>query len=208
MSRTHGAQNQNYELKRIALLEQIELRLILEQTISFREMAVVAQVSVPTLRHYFKNRDGVIIAYLAWKRGLGETHLQQAAAATGTFATSVHALLQYSLYGFQHQRVIDIHVVGLSQGLTNPLLGPAYLQSILEPSLAAVETRLATHISRGEMRNVDVRVAALALIAPLILAALHQMELGGEKLRCLDLPQFAKNHGEAFIRGYQSETKG
>ncbi|MGL4441314.1 MAG: hypothetical protein ACRCUE_18820, partial [Bosea sp. (in: a-proteobacteria)] len=67
---------------------------------------------------------------------------------------------------------------------------------------AAAEQRLATHIERGQMRDVDVRTAALALLSPVILAMLHQRDLGGEVVRCLDMQAFAAVHAEAFIRGY------
>jgi AcrR family transcriptional regulator len=204
MARPLGAQNQDYAHKRQALLERLGPRLVASgvERASFREMALVAGVSVPTLRHYFTDREGVIGAYLEWMGQLGAPHLAAMANTDQGFAASIRSMLNTALYGLDRARVIELHIVGLTEGLTNQTLGPAYLQSILEPSLAAAEARLSQHIERGEMRDVDVRTAALGLLSPVILAMLHQRELGGEAIRCLDVAAFAEAHADAFIRAY------
>jgi AcrR family transcriptional regulator len=205
MARPLGAHNQDYEQKRQELLGRLGPRLVAGgvERASFREMAAVAKVSVPTLRHYFANRTGVIVAYLEWRGAQGAPHLALVATTDEPFATSIRSLLAYTAAGLDRARVIELHVVGLTEGLTNPELGPVYLQSILEPSLVAAEARLRLHIERGEMRDTDVRGAALMLLSPVILAMLHQRDLGGEKVRCLDVDAFVGTHADAFIRAYQ-----
>jgi AcrR family transcriptional regulator len=205
MARPLGAHNQDYEKKRQELLERLGPRLVAGgvERPSFREMAGVANVSVPTLRHYFANRTGVIAAYLEWRGAQGVPHLAIVATSDEAFATSIRSLLAYTAAGLDRARVIELHIVGLTEGLTNPELGPVYLQSILEPALAAAEARLSLHIARGEMRDADVRGAALMLLSPMILAMLHQRDLGGEKVRCLDVDAFVATHADAFIRAYQ-----
>jgi AcrR family transcriptional regulator len=205
MPRPKGAHNQAYEQKRQELLERLGPRLVASgvERASFREMAAVANVSVPTLRHYFANRTGVIIAYLEWRGAQGLPHFAHVRTTDEPFAASIRSLLAYTVAGLDRARVIELHIVGLTEGLTNPELGPVYLQSILEPALAAAETRLCLHIERGEMRDIDVRGAALMLLSPIILAMLHQRDLGGEKVRCLDVDTFIATHADAFIRAYQ-----
>ena len=95
---------------------------------------------------------------------------------------------------------IRAHVVGLTEGLHNDRVGPSYLQATLEPLLASVEQRLTLHVARGEMRPVDLRHAAISLIAPLLLAILHQRELGGTSVRQMDLDRFLDDHAAAFVR--------
>jgi hypothetical protein len=50
----------------------------------------------------------------------------------------------------------------------------------------------------------DMRVAALALVAPIVLGALHQSKLGGSETRPLDIDAFANQHADAFIRAWQA----
>ena len=54
----------------------------------------------------------------------------------------------------------------------------------------------------GEMRVADLRHAAMSLLAPLLLAILHQRELGGTTVRQMDLETFMDDHAAAFVRAY------
>ena len=69
MSRTSGSRNRDYDTKRQELLKRIGVRLtdLSQGRPSFRELAAAAGISVPTLRHYFKDRDGVLEAFLDWQ---------------------------------------------------------------------------------------------------------------------------------------------
>ncbi len=203
MGRPQGKHNEDYEQKRAALLEKLGPRIVdTAERASFRELAALAGVSVPTLRHYFGDRNGLLRAWLELKGRLGAHHLTTLSSTDDDFATSVRSMLRYTAVGMDRGRVIELHTVGLAEGLTNPALGPTYLQAILEPTLAAAEMRLAAHIDRGEMRTTDIRSAALSLLSPLLLAILHQRDLGGDKVRCLDLDAFIEAHSTGFVRAY------
>lgn len=52
-------------------------------------------------------------------------------------------------------------------------------QGQFEPFVIALARRLDAHMARGDMRPVDARMAALALVSPPLLNALHQGQLGG-----------------------------
>lgn len=71
-----------------------------------------------------------------------------------------------------------LHRIGLAQGLRNPGTGLDYLVELLEPTLQAVEQRLKAHVAQGEMRPAETRHAALMPLSPLVLALLHQHDLG------------------------------
>ena len=59
------------------------------------------------------------------------------------------------------------------------------------------------HRDRGELRaGADLRYAALAFVAPLLLALLHQVELSGRTCRPLDLEGFLDAHVEGFVAGW------
>jgi AcrR family transcriptional regulator len=207
MARTSGSRNRDYDDKRLALVKRLDPRLsdLSRARPSFREMAGAAGVSVPTLRHYFKDRDGVLQAYLVWQGGESARYRPLVATTEDPFERSIRRLLQGSAFGLKDMGRIRTHVVGLTEGLHNARVGPSYLQATLEPLLASVEQRLTLHVARGEMRAVDLRHAAVSLVAPLLVAILHQRELGGVSVRQMDLDRFLEDHAAAFVRAYAAD---
>lgn len=205
MARTQGARGSDYDAKRAGLIAAMQARLVARDLPppSLRELAVAAGVTMPTLRHYFGKRDDVVIAVLASIGQAGAEHLAAAAASDLPFAESITAALRHALVGLR-QGLNDVHMLGLREGMGQGRLGPAYLDAILEPSLQAIEARLAAHQARGEMRGGNPRHAALALLSPLVLAGLHQAALGGDEVRPLDLDLLVTEHAAAFVRGYAS----
>lgn len=207
MARTSGSRNRDYDEKRIALLKRLEPRLadLTKPRPSFREMAGAADVSVPTLRHYFKDREGVVQAYLVWQGSESARYRPLVATTDDPFPSSIRRVLHGSAFGLKDMGRIRTHVVGLTEGLHNDRIGPSYLQATLEPLLASVEQRLTLHVARGEMRAVDIRHAAISLLAPLLLAILHQRELGGTTVRQMDLDAFMEDHAASFVRAYAAD---
>ncbi|MBS0360045.1 MAG: TetR/AcrR family transcriptional regulator C-terminal domain-containing protein [Proteobacteria bacterium] len=205
MARTKGATNAGFEARRRELAERLRLGLAegASPPPSLRELAARAGVSVSTLRHYFGSRDGLVRLVLALHAPGAGRHLAFLREPGDTFEESVRAAAAYIALGLKQQMVAELHRIGLAEGLGRPEIGRAYLIEILEPMIEALEARLAAHMDRGEMERGDPRVAALALISPLILAELHQGALGGAVTRPLDQDSFREAHCAAFIRGYR-----
>lgn len=160
---------------------------------------------MPTLKHHFGGRNEVVAAVLDHAGAAGAPHLQAGATPSGPLDRSVRAFLAYAAMGHRHG-VGDLHAIGLTEGIGHGVLGPRYVSVILEPTLQALEARLAAHVAAGEMRDANLRHAALALLAPLLLAQLHQDELGGAACRPLDLDAFLEDHAAAFVRAYRLES--
>lgn len=200
-----GSKNPGHDEKRRALAAAVIPRLLeLGPATSLRELAAAAAVSVPTLRHYFDDRDGVVVAAMGEMLRQGEPHL----AATrrplrrGGLRASLMAMLRALLEGWRDFGVGQLYGTGLAMGLHHGVLGPAYVEQLLEPLLQAVEARLAQHRSWGELGDHDIRFAALALASPVVLALLHQHGLGGQACRPLDLEAFVRAHVDGFVRAY------
>lgn len=205
MARTEGSKNQNHEIRRQALIMLARARLAQPgaDRASFRDLAAACDVSVPTLRHYFPRREDLLMAVMAQNLADGEVHLAHMRVPEGTFAASVRQALGYIAFGFVHG-VGEMHTVGLTEGLGHAEIGPAFVDLVLEPSIAAVRARLDVHVARGEMRAVNTTHAALALLSPVILLMLHQRELGGIDRHPADVDSFLDDHAAAFVRGYEA----
>ena len=205
MGRPPGTRNPGYLEERARLVEACRVRLSASDGagVSFRELAAAAGVGIPTLRHYFGTRDGVIEAVLVAASELAEPYLRALGeGALPPLRESLMALLTVLTSGRQRAFVDSVHAIGLTHGLGEERLGPAYLSALLEPPLRTVERILARHIERGELVDEEPRYLALALVAPVYLARWHQRLLGGAALRPLDLEAFAHAHLEAFLRAH------
>jgi AcrR family transcriptional regulator len=204
MPRPKGSRNHDYVESRRALARRISAELAPESIAraSLREFAATAGISLPTLRHYFADAGEVIAEVLGIRRGLGAAFTLEVARPSGDFATSLRELIAYLAVGLRQGQVLDGHQIGLSNGMGSDAVGAAYLESVVEPALQAVEARLKVHLDRGDMRPCDPRAAALAIVAPLTIAMLHQYRLGGRRVRPLDISAFVEEHTVAMIRAY------
>lgn len=204
MARPTGALNQDHAATRAKLAAAAFDRLCAADGIrvSFRELAQSAGVSVPTLRHYFEDREGVISAALEHARKLGAPYLlMMTRPPDGPLRESVLSTMRFLAMGWP-MGLDKCHAMGLAQGLDEPRLGPAYVNEVLEPTTQAFEARLAHFAARGELKDCSLRVAALALVAPVLVALLHQGALGGRACRPLDIDAFLVEHVERWADAY------
>ena len=73
---------------------------------------------------------------------------------------------------------------------------------MLEPTLRALEARLARHVAAGQLPQCDLRHAALSVASPVLFALLHQDALSGRALRPLDVDGFVAEHVARFLRAW------
>jgi AcrR family transcriptional regulator len=206
MSRPLGRTNPGYVERRQALARAVLPALMgpAGTAVSLRSLADIAQVSVPTLRHYFGDRTGGVAAALQEVRRMGAGAIHQGATVErGPPGPSLRWFLDELVLGFLHSPMGRLLGAGLAHGLSEPALGPVVVTEILEPTLGAVEARVAAHQARGELPpTLCARSLALALVSPVLLALLHQGPLGGAACRPLDLPAFVDAHWSRFLGGW------
>jgi AcrR family transcriptional regulator len=205
MPRTAGARNSSYTERRKSLILKARDRLSARdaQSPSLRELAAAAGVSVTTFRHYFGSRDNVVAAVFEAARTSAAMHLDRGRQpSSDDLATSLKAFLMGVARGWTEGTVAALHRIGLAEGLRDPSAGVAYLNEVLEPTLQALEQRLAAHIAAGTMIDADTRHAALLLLSPVVLGLLHQQDLGGTRCRPLDLHAVIDAQVVVFLRAY------
>lgn len=191
MGRTKGSRNADFEISRGKLLDLLGQRLVDGDGVaaSLRELADAAGVSTATVRHYFRDREALIEAYLehVHRQGAQWLLLVTTEPLHDTAAASLRWTLEMIHLGLALGPLAKIHALGLRAGLESPTLGPAYLRHLLEPTLRCVEVRIERHQSRGELAGRDSRLLALQVVSPLLLAMLHQNSLSGCAMRPLDV---------------------
>jgi AcrR family transcriptional regulator len=213
MPRAKGVRNNNYDEKRTALLSRMAVRLMRREPgrPSLRQLASAAEVTVPTLQHYFGGRREVIRAILEACHRDGELRLKALESHPGPLEDSLRDYAYALIAAVQAPRPVklgDLFAVSLAEGLLDRAIGAATVGEILDPSVEAVRKRLDGHIARGEMIQADTRAAALMLLSPLLLAVLHQQHMGGQSCNPVDLRDLADELCAAFFRAYRVQPEG
>jgi AcrR family transcriptional regulator len=211
LSRPLGAKNTTHQKRRRALAAAVFPRLLADGgRTSLNELAVAADASVPTIKHYFKDRSGLVAASLREQLESGKIHLARTSdPGPEPIAQSLEAFATELINAWINFGVGKIFVVGIGLGVYDPQAGPGYLDGILEPTIQALEQRMRVYASRKELAFIDeedVRIASLAYLSPLIVALIHQNALSGTTCRPLDLHSFAKRHTEQFLRAWKPES--
>jgi AcrR family transcriptional regulator len=210
MGRRAGSRNLDYDRTREAIVARLAAGVLASERshLSFRELAHAASVPPSTLRHYFEDREQVLGAVLERVHDLGLRYVAEGATAErGGVGESLRWFLGYLVEGWTHG-VGRAHAVGLTEGIGDAALGPAYLRNLLEPTLHSAEARIALHMARGELGACDVRLAALELVAPVVVILLHQRALGGSSVRRLEVEPFLDEHVARFLRAFAPGVEG
>jgi AcrR family transcriptional regulator len=203
MSKPKGTRSRDYDKKRLALLRQAtDLALSTpNEALSMRQIAQGCGVTIPTLNHYFGDRDGVFEAILEQSWHDAANHLAGAAEPEGDLSNCVHAKLRNLADGFSSYGLDKLNAWGIAVGLGHAVLGPAYLTYFLEPTLQAAEAWLRHYQQAGDIDPaVNLRYAALELFSPLIMIFMHQSALGGNQTRPAKIEDFVHYHAATFIK--------
>lgn len=196
-----GRTNDDYDLKRRELLRQLSAVALRPDARrpSLRELARAVGVQPNTLRHYFGDREGLLSALMTYSGEEGRVYLEQVRLGSDGVLPGLRRLLGFLAAGWTPDGLAGLHAAALAEGMGEATVGPAYVQSVLEPTLQAFEAALAERVDWTPTQR---RVAVLALISPVLLALLHQHQLGGQGCRPLDWPVFLEEHLAAWARGW------
>lgn len=175
---------------------------------SLHDLARAAGVTIPTVKHYFKDRSTAIAEALRYVPPEARFYVSSTAdPGRHGLASSLTAFAGALANAWIQHGVGRIFTAGLSAGLDDRVAGPGYLEGILEPTVLAFEERLRVHARRGEANldpndELDVRTAALAFLSPLLIALIHQHGLAGTTCRPLELEPFIERIVARYVRAY------
>lgn len=204
MGRISGALNKDHSEKKERLASALAHVILSAQGrhLTLKELAQSVEVDPGTLRHYFADRQGAVRAAFESLLPMGEVQKARATRYAALPAREgLHTLLSEIAKAWPSM-LGGMHSAGFTEGMSDGELGQTYVSTILEPTLDVVEKLLVGYAARGELKVPDARVAALALVSPLLLGLFHQFQLHGRKCRPLDVPTFLDSHLDGFLRGY------
>ena len=188
MPRPAGARNHDFDDKRAALLDTLTdyaLSAALTRP-SLRQFAIAAHQSEPTLRHYFGDRQGLVIEIIGNLNKRAQVTWEMAARPAANPAEAVKDYLSFSKAGMEKGIFNKFHAFALIEAFADDTVGKVYLEQIMEPSLKAFSDKLRS--TPGATRDeAELRAATLLASAPLLLLGMHQDLLGGKHDAPIDM---------------------
>ena len=180
MPRPVGVRNHDFEVKRTALLDALTEFALTDdlRRPSLRQFAIAADASEPTLRHYFGDRQGVVLAILEHINKRARPLWEVVATGSPDTTTAVEEYFRITKAGMEHAGFARAHAFGLIEGMADETIGRAYLDTVLDPALETVARKLAA--TPGGPEDAEARrAAAFMILSPLLFMTLHQELLGG-----------------------------
>ena len=193
MPRPAGVRNHDFEAKRTALLDALT-EFALNDDLrrpSLRQFAIAAKASEPTLRHYFKDRQGLVIAILQHIHDRAVPLWNVIATGAPDTATAVEEYFRVTEAGLTHGGFARAHAFGILEGMADEKVGQAYLESLLDPALNAVADKMQATPGKPETED-ERRASAFMMLSPILVMTLHQQLLGGEQASPVDSQSFLR----------------
>jgi AcrR family transcriptional regulator len=204
MGRPAGVRNAGYEERRRDFAQRAARALLRADgtAATFRDLSRSLEVSEPTLRHYFADYEGLVQAAFETVRE-GADHFASELEPLSKLPAR-EALRGYStrlVMTFRRFQMGRLFAAALSLGLGHARFGPGFLENFLEPALGHAEALLKALREARQLSPGDDRARALSLVTPMVMALLHQDELGGQRARPLDVDAFVAQHLKTFLVG-------
>ena len=188
MPRQMGSRNKGFAQKKDDLLQALaEFALNTDLRLpSLRALAQSVDVTEPTLRHYFGDRQGVIEAILLDIARRGQVIWEAVGSPSPSPEAALQTYFDVSLAGMRHGGFVRTHMFGIIEGLADPEIGRVYARHILEPSLQSFITKLKSS-GGGHLSNTELRTAALMAFSPLLVLSLHQDLFGTQSMEPVEV---------------------
>lgn len=203
MPRPAGVRNHDFEAKRKALLDTLTEYALNDdlRRPSLRQFAIAAGASEPTLRHYFSDRRGVVIAILEHINARTVPLWDIIATPAEKLETAVEEYYRVSQAGLWHAGFARAHAFGLIEGLADEQVGRAYLKFLLNPALEAASKK----VEGSDDRVPSGRAAAFLMMSPMLVMTLHQHLLGGADMDPIDEDGLLANLQKLLVTGLASK---
>ena len=191
MPRPAGVRNQDFEEKRLALVTAASSFLLSDdvEAPSFRQIAIAVDTSEPTLRHYFQDRSGVIIAVFEQLHELAASMRAVAAVVGPSIEESVTDYLDLMSQYRENSLYIRAHRFGIRESMIDEKARRAYLENLVMPGVEAVANRLFKSPGWSGPLHAA-RQAAMMLMGSSIFMVLHQELLNGKKYAPMDVDAY------------------
>lgn len=209
MARPTGVRNQDYEDKRAALLTSLADYVLTENVFvpSFRQMAIAAETSEPTLKHYFDNRTGLVLALLKHFHDSIAPLRDVLGRAFPTIGEAVRDYTEIAKQMSKDSRYINAHVFAIRESLIDVDIFGAYVRYLVEPGTAALAERLVKS-KGGPVNYSTARIAASMIITNASTMAFRKIILGDKDPVPIDYDHQFSLMANWMLNGLANDPEG
>ena len=202
MARPAGVRNQDFEEKRLALLRKVTGYLLRDDVIrpSFRQLAIAADTSEPTLRHYFQSRSGLIVAVLELIYQETDSFRNVLREPQDSPEQAVKGYLDYVQELAASERYVQMHAMGIRESREDDDIKETYLTKCVEPGVEALADRFVNSVGMPDDLE-TAKAAARMIISSSLAMTLHQEVLDGRKHVPIDKADFFGRVGDWVLHG-------
>ncbi|HIG22572.1 MAG TPA: TetR/AcrR family transcriptional regulator [Henriciella sp.] len=194
--------DQDFEQKKQALTDKL-LAYVLSDGVdrpSFRQLAIAAETSEPTLRHYFKDRTGLIIHLLEQINDRSEPMRDILRQPQDNLDDAVKGYFRQMAALTRTDSYVKVHAFGIREAMADEEIQKFYLQKYLASGIDSVAERLVR--SKGGVKSFDeARHAAILIVSASLLRVVHQEVLKGKVHKPLDEDIYFERVGEWLLNG-------
>lgn len=179
MPRPAGVRNQDYDEKRKALVEAAAGYVLREdvQTPSFRQMAMATGASEPTLKHYFDNRTGLVVAIIQHFDEKSEPVRAYLKQSFESVEAALHDYKTLAVRVGQDATFVRTHLFGLRESFLDMNVFQAYIRHLVDPGTEALAERIVKSPG-GPADHASARMAATHIFANALFLACRRHLLG------------------------------
>lgn len=202
MPRPAGVRNQDFDEKRLALIKKLTAFLLQEDVDrpSFRQLAIAAKVSEPTLRHYFNDRSGLLVSVLNHLYKQSEQYREWLRHPQDSSEDAIKGYLSFTRQLAKSDRYLRVHALGIREGMSDPAVQKIYVEKFVSSGVEAIAERL-LRSKGGPETYPEAYDAAFMLFSSSFALILHQELLNGRTFRPIDSEAYLAKVGNWMLNG-------
>ncbi|RIJ24356.1 TetR/AcrR family transcriptional regulator [Henriciella barbarensis] len=202
MARPAGVRNQDFEQKKQALTDKL-LAFVLSDGVerpSFRQLAIAAETSEPTLRHYFTDRTGLIIHLMEQITERSEPLREALSQPQDSLDDAVLGYFRQMAVLTKTDAYVRVHAFAIREAMGDEGIQKFYLKKFLSAGIDAVAERIVR--SKNGLATFDeARHAATLIVSTSLLRVVHQEVLKGKVHQPLDEEAYFERVGKWLLDG-------
>lgn len=197
MSRPAGARNLDFGKKRQGLIELLTEYVLRDgvELPSFRQMADAAGTSESTLRHYFKNRAGVVATLLEHMNLQMRPVHAKIRQGAGTLEQAIDGFVEIIGKTRKSTNFASMYAFGMRESMVSDAARKAFVEYTVEPLVSAVAERLQT-TSNGLRDEETAHFAGTFMMSSAIFMVLYQMIFDGRTHAPVDIDRYLMMVGQ------------
>ena len=209
MARPSGVRNADYEEKRQRLLDKLTTY-VLENDAdrpSLRQFSIVAETSEPTLKHYFEDRTGVVIAILENFNRFSEPLKKSFRGPFDSIADAVNTYSARAARMSADRAYTYANLFMMRECLSDPDIFKEYVKNITEPAIEALAEGFVR--SKGGPRNfAHARTAAKMIVTNALSLTFQKHILGDDDQEPLDFAGQFNLMANWMLKGLENDPDG